>query len=255
VARFLFDRPIGFELGEHLDQLLDIQPGEVFHNRGELGHDRCDIPGDFACTEVASFASRTYDGDRFGLTQRFRDGLSQFGKCLQDELQHRSLVIFFPGVGLLGHGFCFGSPLESNDFGLGGSGRSDDIRLSDAFQPLSVGLPARFRFELESTGLRLSLDSIPFRIRLPLDGSLELFLAAQDFPFLHLNLLLLLDNGDLDFLALQRLVGLKALQVIGQIGLGLGFVCGGIVGGFLKQVVFLGFGTWRYRPPGELVRI
>jgi len=52
----------------------------------------------------------------------------------------------------------------------------------------------------------------------------EFALLAQNFLLLQLDLLLLLDNVDLNFLGLHQLAGLIFLQIVRQVGLGFALV-------------------------------
>jgi len=61
---------------------------------------------------------------------------------------------------------------------------------------------------------------------------------------LQFDLFLVLDDADLDFLGLDQLAGFEFLQIIGEVGLGLLHVHGGLVLGDVGLVIALGLGDF-----------
>ena len=118
------------------------------------------------------------------------------------------LVVFLISLGLHVHRLGFGLALLEDDVGLGFTLRANRGRLAFSFcdQALFLGRGQRLN------ALALDLGSLQH-------GGDQFFLAAVDFGFLHLDLLLLLDLLHLDLLGDDLLLHDVGLDVVRLVGL------------------------------------
>ena len=94
-------------------------------------------------------------------------------------------------------------------------------------------------------GVGQRLDLVALGVGGLLHVGFEFALLAQDFLLLQLDLLLLLDDVDLDFLGLHELAGLVLLQIVGEVGLGLLLVHRRLVLRDVRLIIALRLGDLR----------
>ena len=122
------------------------------------------------------------DGDLVDVGQRRGQRAHHFRHAGDQLVDDRRLVVFLVGLGLHVHGLGFGFALLEDDLGFGFALRAD-----------GGGVTFGFRDQALLLGLGQRLDALALDFGLLQHGGDQFLLAAHDFGFLHLDLLLLLD--------------------------------------------------------------
>ena len=217
---------LGGELG--LEEIADVGPGQRFDHIGHLGQDLGHLARDLGRAEVLVPAD---DDDLVDLGQGLRHGPGQLGQDLDVGVEDGGLGVLLPGLGLLHHGLGLGAALGPDLVGLG-----------QALELHGFGFALGLGGDPELFGLGLGLDLVfPGVGRLD-DRRFELPLLAGDLELLGLDGLFLLDLLDLGLFLLQVLADPVALELVGEIGLGLLGVDEDLGLGLLGLVLPLGLG-------------
>ena len=188
-------------------QLVHVHAGERFEERRHLRRNLRQVAGQLVGAHRA-LAAGGDDGDLVHFAERLGHGADHLRHAADEAIDDRGLRPFLISLGLDVHRLRFGLAFLEDDRGLG-------------FALGANGRCAAFGFDGQARLLRGGeiLDALALDLRLFQHGRDQLLLVAQDFGFLHFDLLFFLDLLHLHLLRDDLLLHDVGLDLVGLVRL------------------------------------